>query len=53
MFYVSQIDLLIVGPLKSDTNQLRQTDGERFFADREHANFTKDSAQSDLRVCDK
>lgn len=43
MFYLLAIDLLIVGPSKSDTKQLRQTDGERFFGDRMHVKFAKES----------
>ena len=46
VFYLSTIDLLIVGPSKRDTKQLRQTDGERFFGDREH-----DENAEELREC--
>ena len=46
LFYLSTIDLLIVGPSKKHTNWLRQTDGERFFEDRMHVKFTKDFQQS-------
>jgi hypothetical protein len=42
MFYLSTIDLLIVGPSKTHTNGLGQTDGERFFGDRIDLEFTKD-----------
>ena len=52
VFYLSTIDLLIVGPSKTDTNGLRQTDGERFFEDRMHVEFTKDFQQSLRRVRD-
>ena len=46
VFYLSLIDLLIVGPSKTHPNQLRQTDGERFFEDHMHVEFAKDFPQS-------
>jgi hypothetical protein len=43
MFYLSMGDLLMVGPSKRHTKQLRQTDGERFFEDRRHVEIAEDS----------
>lgn len=45
-FYLSTIDLLIVGPSKTHTNGLGQTDGERFFGDHIDLEFTKDFKHS-------
>jgi len=42
VFYLSTIDLLIVGPSKTHTHHLRETDGERFFEDCLHVKFAKD-----------
>jgi hypothetical protein len=42
MFYLQLMVLLIVGPTKTHTNQLGETDGERFFKDRMHDEFAKD-----------
>jgi len=52
VFYVLTIDLLIVGPSKSHTNQLRQTDGERFFEDRMHVEIAEQFSHSTRRVRD-
>jgi hypothetical protein len=52
MFYLSTIDLLIVGPSKTHPKRLRQTDGERFFEDRQLVEFTEKFRQSDHRVRD-
>jgi len=52
VFYLWSIDLLIVGPVKTDPKHLRQTDGERFFEDRMHFKFARDLQQSDRRVRD-
>ena len=50
VFYLSTSDLLIVGPRKRHTKQLRQTDGERFFEYRVHVEIAKDFPRSDHRV---
>ena len=52
MFYLARIDLLIVGPSKTNANQLGETDGERFFDDRSHVEFAKEFPQSHHRVRD-
>ena len=51
-FYVSTIDLLIVGPPKKNTKRLRQTDGERFFEIYSQVEFAKDFPTSHPRVRD-
>jgi hypothetical protein len=43
LFYLSAGSLLIVGPSKAHTKELRQTDGERFFDFRSHFKFARDS----------
>ena len=52
VFYVSKMDLLIVGPLNTYTNLLRQTDGERFFVFRTHVEFAKDLSPRHRRLRD-
>jgi hypothetical protein len=52
LFYVSKVNLLMVGPSNTHTKLLRQTDGERFFARREHVEFTKDFSLRRRRLRD-
>ena len=51
VFYLATIDLLIVGPSKTHTNGLGQTDGERFFGHQIDLEFTKDF--NPLLRCDR
>ena len=41
--------LLVVGPVKTNTKQLRQTDGERFFPRESHVSFLNDSTGCNFR----
>lgn len=52
VFYLARNDLLIVGPSKTHTNQLGETDGERFLEDRSHVEFAKEFPQSHRHVRD-
>jgi hypothetical protein len=52
LFYFSKVDLLIVGPSNTHTKLLRQTDGERFFAGREHVEFAEEFSTRRRRVRD-